>query len=400
MKALYFENKLVNIVALKITSGFTKSAAFAPFSSFKYAEVKEPEIPNPHWLKVKNRACGICGSDIHFIFMDMDTKCFPAATPGIFRKYLGHEMVGEIIELGTGVAGFAVGDRVSLRIEWPSCFQMEINPPCRQCAVGNYMLCENLGQKQLPTVDTGGGFSPYMVMHRSQPYKVPKSLSDDEAILLEPTACAVHGVMKQIPNPGDKVLVIGCGTIGLLTIAVARALQAEAEIYCLARYPFQAEMATKFGARGIIFDNENSYKQTAEITGARYFEGYFKNRILLGGFDIIYDAVGNDTTIQNALRWVRGKGTVVILGINFQPGKIDYTPVWHQEIKVSGINCHATEYNGKTSFDLAAGLLTEKKINIEGMITHRFPLERYREAIETFLSKGKSKAIKIVIQHS
>jgi len=399
MKALYFENKLVNIVALKIVSNFTRSAAFAPFSHFKYAEVKEPEIPNPRWLKVKNRACGICGSDIHFIFMDMDTKCFPAATPGIARKYLGHEMVGEVVELGSEVDGLAVSDRVSLRIEWPSCFQMEIDPPCRHCAAGNYMLCENLGQKQLPPLDTGGGFSPYMIMHRSQPYKVPNSLTDDEAVLLEPTAVAVHGVMKQIPNPGDKALVIGGGTIGLLTIAVAKAIQPEAEIYCLARYPFQADTATKFGANGVILDNEGAYKHAADITGARYFEGYFKNRILLGGFDIIYDAVGNDRTIQNALRLVKGKGTVVILGINFQPGKIDYTPIWHQEIKVTGINCHATEYDGKTSFDVAAKLLETKKINTEGMITHRFPLERYREAIETFLSKGKTKAIKIVIQH-
>jgi threonine dehydrogenase-like Zn-dependent dehydrogenase len=399
LKALYFENKVGNIVATKIASKFTRSAAFAPFSHFKYAEVREPEIPNPRWLKVKNRICGICGSDIHFIFLDMDTRCFPAATPGISRKYLGHEMVGEVIDLGREVEGFAIGDRVSPRIDWPSCFQMEINPPCRQCATGNYMLCENLGQKQLPNIDIGGGFSPYMVMHRSQPYKVPSVLSDDEAIFIEPTACAVHGVFKQTPNPGDKVLVIGAGTIGLITIAVAKAIQPEVEIYSLARYPFQAEMATALGAKGVLFDNKNAIKQAADITGAKYFEGYFNNRILLGGFDIVYDAVGSDGTIQNALRWVKGNGTVVILGINFQPGKIDYTPVWCQEIKVTGINCHATEYDGKTSFDIAAKLITEHKVNVNGMITHRFPLERYREAIETFISKGGSKAIKIVIQH-
>jgi len=399
MKTLYFENKLGNIVALKIASSFTKSAAFAPFSPFKYSEVEQPEIPNPRWLKVKNRACGLCGSDIHFIFMDMNTKCFPAATPGISRKYLGHEMVGEVVELGAEVKGFKIGDRVSLRLDWPSCFQMEIDPSCQQCAAGNYMLCENLGKKQMPTVDTGGGFSPYMIMHRSQPYKVPDFLNDDEAVLLEPTAVAVHGVMKHTPNKGDKVLVIGGGTIGLLTIAVAKVMQPEAEIYCLARYPFQANMATKFGTKGIVFDNENAYEQIARITEAKYFEGYFKNRILLGGFDIIYDTVGNDTTMRDALRWVRGKGTVVILGINFQPGKIDYTPIWHQEIKVTGINCHATEYERKSSFDIAAELLGDKKVNIEGMITHRFPLERYREAIEAFLSKGKSRAIKIVIEH-
>ncbi|MCD6570886.1 MAG: zinc-binding dehydrogenase [Deltaproteobacteria bacterium] len=399
MKALYFENKIIKVAVLNVTSKFNKYAALGRFSPTRYSEIPEPQIPNQRWLKVKNKSCGLCGTDIHFIFMQMDPKCSPAAAPGISRKYLGHELVAEVTEAGSEAGDIKVGDRVSLRIDWPSCFQMEIDPPCRQCRLGNYMLCENLGKKTMPIVDTGGGFSPYMVMHRTQPYKIPDTLSDAEAILLEPTACAVHGVFKQKPSPGDKVLVIGCGTIGLLTVAVARAIQQDAKIYALARYPFQAEMAMKLGADGVLVEDKDIYRHLAKLTGANYWQGYFGNKILLGGFDVVYDSIGNDKTINDALRWTRAGGNIVILGINFKPGKIDYTPIWYQEVNIIGMNCHANESEKDTSFDVAARLISEKKIKLEGIITHRFPMDRYKDAIKTFFSKRESKAIKVVLDH-
>jgi len=399
MKALYFENKIIKIAMLNVTSKFNKYAALGRFSPTRYSDVPKPQIPNQRWLKVKNKSCGLCGTDIHFIFMEMSPTCLPAAVPGVSRKYLGHETVGEVIEVGSDVDNFDAGDRVALRIDWPSCFQMEIDPPCPQCKSGNYMLCENLGKKEMPIIDTGGGFSPYMVMHKTQPYKIPDTISDDKALFLEPTACAVHGVFKHKPGPGDKVLVVGCGTIGLLTIAVARAVQKDAKIYALARYPFQADMAMKQGADDVLIEDKDIYRHIAKITGANYWQGYFGNKILLGGFDIIYDSIGNDKTIHGSLRWVRARGNVVILGINFRPGKIDYTPVWYQEINLTGMNCHANESEKDTSFDVAARLISEKKIMLEGMITHRFPMYRYKEAIKTFLSKRDSKAIKIILDH-
>ncbi len=399
MRGLFFDNNIIKIGLLQATSKLYKYAALLPLSPTRYGRIDEPEIPNPRWIKVKNRACGICGSDIHFIFMELDPKSFPAATPGLSRKFLGHEMVGEVVEVGGEVSRFKEGDRVCLRIDWPSCYQMEIEPMCQQCQAGNYMMCENLGARKLPVVNTGGGFSPYMVMHRTQPYKVPSDLTDNEALLLEPVASAVHGVMKRIPERGDRVLVIGCGTIGLLSIAIARALGRGAEIFALARYAFQADMARRMGATDVVIDNKEVYKNMAGITGAQYHEGYFGNRILLGGFDIVYDSVGSDRSIQDALRWVRGGGSLVILGINFRPGRIDYTPIWHQEINVTGMNCHANEKGGKTSFDIASRLLMDKRIDTDGLITHRFPMHRYREAIRVFKNKGKHKAIKIVLDH-
>ena len=184
-----------------------------------------------------------------------------------------------------------------------------------------------------------------------------------------------------------------------MTIAVAKALQKDSEVIALARYPFQAEMARKLGADNVIIGEKNPYKRIADLTGAKYFEGYFGNRILLGGFDIVYDSIGNDSSINDSLRWVRSRGSVVIIGINFKPGKIDYSPIWHQEITVTGINCHAMEERGNSPFDIAADLLIKKRVSIDAIITHRFPMRNYREAINTFFSKGEEKAIKIVLEH-
>lgn len=399
MKALYFDNDIAKILALKVTSAFTRNAALWPFSPVRYGSVDEPEIPNPRWLKIRNLACGLCGTDIHFIFMDMDPKSFPAATPGIRRKYLGHELVGEIVEVGDEAGEFVEGDRVALRIDWPSCFQMEIDPPCRPCASGSYMLCENLGKRELPYADTGGGFSPFMVVHRSQPFKIPDDIDHERALLIEPAASALHGVMKRPPRAGERILVIGAGTIGLLTVAVAKTLSPDAEIFCLARYPFQAEAAERMGADGVFTGGGKLYEKMARATGASYSRGLFGNEILLGGFEVVYDTIGNDKSIGNALRWAGSGGDVIILGINFRPGKIDYSPIWNQEIKVTGINCHAAEETGKTSFDMAARLLANKGFPADGLITHRFPMDRYKDAIRTFLSKGRSEAIKIVLDH-
>lgn len=397
MKALYFENKLWKIAALRVAERFHRYAALGPISPLRYADIAEPQIPNSRWLKVRNRACGLCGTDLHFMFMDIAPRSYNAALPGIVRKFLGHELLGEVIETGAEAGAFAVGDRVAMRIDWPSCSQMEIDPPCSACAAGHYMRCENLGRGALPLVDTGGGFSPFMAMHRSQPYRIPDALSDDEALLLEPFACAVHGVLKALPAPRQRVLIVGGGTLGLLTIAAVRALQPEASVYCVTRYPFQARVAAKLGA-GIIPDGPGVFARVAHASGARHVCAPMRNEILLGGFDVVYDSVGSDASLHNTLRWTAAGGRVVLIGINFTPGRIDYSPVWAREISVTGINCHGMEAGGRHSFDVAAGLLQRHCIDPSDIITHRFPVARYRDAVKAFLDKRTSNAIKIVLE--
>jgi threonine dehydrogenase-like Zn-dependent dehydrogenase len=398
MKALYFENRISKVIALKAASLVNRFAALGPMSPLKYDDIPEPRLPGPRWLKVRNIACGLCGTDLHFMFMDMDPDVFVAAVPGIERKFLGHELVGEVIELGAEVEGLKIGDRVTMRIDWPSCYQLEIDPPCPQCAQGNYMLCENVGKQQLALRDVGGGFSPYMVMHRSQPFRVPDTMSTDQALLLEPVASAIHGVMKHLPTSGAKVLVIGGGTIGLLTVAVLKHFAPEVEIFCLARHAFQKNIAAKLGAR-VIAEGSGLYQEVAELSGGRRVTGYFGNEILLGGMAAVYDTIGNDTSLNHALRLVTSGGHVVLIGINFKPGRIDYTPIWAREIKLTGINCHATEADGRTSFEMAAELIMARRDLPELMLSHRFPMHKWKDAVKMFLSKSGSGAVKIVLEH-
>ena len=399
MKALFFENDLVRVALLKAASFVSKDAVFGPFSSLRYAEVPEPRLPNERWLKVRNIACGLCGTDIHFMFMHIDPKSFPAALPGIARKFLGHELVGEVVEAGAEVDTVAVGDRVAMRIDWPSCRQLEIDPMCPQCAGGNYMLCERVGTASLPLRDTGGGFSPSMVMHKSQPYRIPDALSLDQALLLEPLASAAHGILKLDLHPGQRALIIGSGTLGLMSLAALRGLFPDVEASILARHPFQQRVAEKLGGLPLRA-TDGVFEAAAERTGARPIRAPFGNRILLGGFDAVVDTVGSDATLNQALRLVRGGGQVVVVGINFMPGKIDYTPVWAREIRLTGISCHATEADGRNSFDVAADLLAAGCLDPADIITHRFALDDYKNAVKTFLDKRGSQAIKIVLEIS
>jgi threonine dehydrogenase-like Zn-dependent dehydrogenase len=387
MKALWFDKDAMRL-----------APAFAPF---QYGDVEEPVIPSPRWLKVKNRRCGLCATDVHIAFIDLSPKAFPVAVPGGGRRmYLGHEIAGEVLEVGAEVTGFAPGERITQRIAFSSCSQMEISPPCRQCAAGNHSLCENVGVRPGESAQPGAGFSPFMVMHRSEPFRIPPEVTDDGAVLLEPTAVAVHAVLRRKPKAGDKVLVVGGGTIGLLTLAAVRALQPDASVYVSARYPFQAEQAERMGAHGVFLGRDATYQGIEKTCGARLISAPFDNRIVMGGFDLVYDSVGIDASVADSLRWVRARGTVVLIGANLKPGGFDYSPVWYREVDFTGSNCYGTEESGETTFEIAARLLAEDRIRVDGMITHRFPLSDYRAAISTFLSKEKSKAIKVVLEHT
>lgn len=399
MRALYFENRLGKVVLLKVLERFHRHAALGPWSPLRYADVPEPSLPNPRWLKVRILQCGLCGTDLHFMFMDIHPRNFAAALPGIERKFLGHELVGEVVACGDEVTDFIPGNRVVMRIDWPSCAQLEISPPCGPCARGSYMLCENLGLRPWPAAHQGGGFSPCMVMHQSQPFLVPDWLDNDAAVLLEPLASCVHGVLRAPPEAGQHALVVGAGAIGLLTAAVLRSMFPEVDVACLARYEFQARTAERLGAV-CIRDGSDRYAELARRSGARHIRGPLGNSILLGGFDRIYDTVGTSETVGHALRWAKAGGKVVLMGIDMNPGSLDFSPVWCQEVELLGINCHATEADGRNSFEIAADLMRQGAVDPGDFITHRFGLHDWRKAVKTFLNKGQSQAIKIVLKPS
>jgi threonine dehydrogenase-like Zn-dependent dehydrogenase len=167
----------------------------------------------------------------------------------------------------------------------------------------------------------------------------------------------------------------------------------------MARYPHQAAAARHLGADQVLTGRDH-YEEIARLTGARLYVGLLHNKMLLGGYDVIYDAVGSARTIHDCLRWARGGGTLVVVGIRPTLMTVDLSPVWHQEVTLMGSLGHGIEdWQGghMHAFDLVVHWMQEGRLPTDGLITHRFPLEEYKRAIATATDK-RTGAIKVVLQ--
>jgi threonine dehydrogenase-like Zn-dependent dehydrogenase len=244
----------------------------------------------------------------------------------------------------------------------------------------------------------GGGWSDGFTVHETGIYCVPDELDDETAMLIEPLSVGVRTALRRLPQPGERALVVGCGMIGLAAIGAARALSPDCQIMAMARYPQQVEMARKMGADEVVSGND-PYEATARVTGAKIYTGMLNARMILGGFDVVYDCVGSEKTVQDSLRWARAGGTVVLAGVSLEMMHVDLTPVWYQEVDLIGLMAHGMEvWNGDavSTYDLTVRLLKQNKLGAEGLITHRLPLVQWHTAVRTAVNK-RSGAIKVVL---
>lgn len=394
------ELNITKVIPTRILGLAWRGAYFSSLAPLQVKNLPRQQLAsrNSNWVRVHNRLAGICGSDLHLVFVDGDLRIAPAALPAHEYSYPGHEVVGEVIEIGEQVQNLRVGDRVVLQ-SGPNCLSAGVQPPCTACATGNYNLCEN-GDLPGPG-QIGGGWSEEMLVHEQQLFRIPDQMEDEQAVLLEPTAVALHAVLRRLPRAGEKVLIVGAGTIGLLTLQVARALAPQAEISVIARHSFQVEQATRLGAAHILYGHD-SYERIEKVTGGKLYTGMLGNKMLLGGYDVIYDTVGTRQTVHDSLRWARARGTVVIVGVNLRHMKLDLSPVWHQEVDLIGTMGHGVEHwppatdQQRPTFAIAADLITNGLIHPEKLITHRFALSNYREALQTAADKKSSRAIKVI----
>ncbi|MDF1565903.1 MAG: zinc-binding dehydrogenase [Deltaproteobacteria bacterium] len=395
MHSVWLEKSVPRILLALALKRLWPGITLSPLSPIREGEERVDGLPGPGWVRVENRLSGICGTDLHYLQVDVDPMIHGAALPGYERIYLGHEVYSVVTEVGPEVEGLTVGDRVALQKE-ATCVSQGLAPPCPHCARGNYSLCENQSANVGPH-KIGGGFSGEMVVHASQLWRVPDTLGDEAAVLLEPLAVGVRAALRRPPRPGQKVLVIGCGIIGLGLIDALRIVQPEAEVWALARHPHQRAAAEARGAR--ILEGE-LLEATAEVTGAKLYQGEFGNRTLLGGFDLIHDCVGSARTTQEGLRACRAGGALVMVGLSLSRMKVDLTPVWHQEVDLVGSLIHGVEeWEGErlSTYDLTGRWLAEGRLSTEGLITHRYPRARWREAVRKALAKREG-VIKVVLE--
>lgn len=402
MRTIYVDKDIPRALVVKALRPVWPGVAFSAISPSHFAEIPEPPLPGPRWVRVKNQLCGICASDVSLLFVEADPDVSPVALPGYQRIYLGHETVGEVVETGPGVTRVRRGDRVVMdtRFQGATCLSQEIEPICAHCAAQNYTRCENASAGVGPR-GVGGGFSDSYTAHETEIYPVPASLSAEQAMMVEPLSTGLHAALKRTPAPGQKALVVGCGIVGLCVLQSVRAVSPRCHLTAVARHPHQAEAAKRLGADEII-RGEDVYAATARITGAKLYTGMFGNRTLLGGYDVVYDSIGSAATIQDSLRWARAGGSVVMVGFELSRQKLDLNPIWHQEVDLTGIYAHGCEsWQGGAvrTYDAVIDLLGRGALTVEGLVTHRFPLRDWRKAVDTTLDKTTG-AIKVMFDHS
>lgn len=397
METIFFEVSIPKILGTKLLAKLFPHVYYTPISPVRFRNIPDQPPPGVRWVRVKNIMAGICGADLSMFFVQASPSISIAALPGVPRVFMGHELVGEVIETGEAVHSLSVGDRVVLQRYLPCCSTKEIVPPCEPCRNGNYTLCENFAQGTLPP-NLGAGFGDHFIAHESQLLKVPESLPNESAVLIEPTSVSLHAVLRRPPKPQENILVIGAGMIGLNIIQFAKVLEPNCRLFLMEKIDFKKELGLRLGADEVL--NGEPYDAVSKATGGHLYRGPLKNNTLLGGFDLVYDCVGYSKTIHDSLRWLKAHGDYVMVGNQLSPVSFDQTPVWQQEIGIIGVNAHGSEtYHGAaiSSFDLAIQMILEGKVNLDGLVTHRFPLNQYREAFKLFRDK-KEKLIKVVFE--
>jgi len=367
----------------------------------EFEEVPEPELINENWVKIKVKFGGICGTDIHILEIEQSTYLFNfVSSSGI----LGHEIVGVITETGANVKNLSIGDRVLID-EVLGC-EVRGLELCSACKEGDVNLCHNFDKGDISPgfmmglcKDTGGGWGEYIVAHESQVFKIPDSVSFEDALIAEPLAGSIHGVLKNIPKDDDTVVVVGCGVMGLTVISALK-IYSNCEIIAVDTRQSQIDLATNLGADDVFLAKKSSFiRKFAKKIGVRTVSPPLLDPILVGGgADIIFDCVGIPSSLTTSFRLVKPKGTIVLIG---QPAEleIDLTPIFVKEVNVIASNIFGFEIiNGekRRTLQIALDLISSGQVDVSGFITHKFALKDYKEALDVASKKSEHNSNKVV----
>ena len=376
MKALQFERNLPRYAAARLAGSVVpgRGAAWGPL---RLRDVEVPDLPRPDWVRVRPRLAGICGSDLATV----DGRSSRYFEPIVSFPFVpGHEVVGERDD----------GSRVVLEAVL-GCAARAVDPPCPACAAGDVGRCERVAfgglEPGLQTgfcCDTGGGWSTLLVAHPAQLHPAPGELSDEAAVMVEPTACAIRAALAA--GSGGVQIVLGAGTLGLLTIAALRRFGSPDTRIATARYPHQARLAEELGA-DVVVDPDEAHRAVRRATGAMVI-----GDTLTRGADAVVDCVGHAETIATGIDVAHAGGRVVLCGM---PGTVavDLTPLWHKEVALVGAYAYGREADGRRTFDLAFELT--QAADLGRLVSATYPLARYQEALTHAAAAGPRGSVKI-----
>ena len=337
-----------------------KASRFLGNKTFAVADLPTPHA-GPGELVLRNQVCGVCGTDVHIYHGE------PGSADVNPPVVLGHEYSGEVVEVGEGVTGFAVGDHVTV----------DPNIYCGHCA-----YCQN-GKKQLcPSMEAigvtrDGGFAQYSCIPAAQAFKLEPTVPWEAAAMAEPLACCLHGIDLAGIQVGDKVCVVGGGAIGLLMVQLAK-LSGASQIVLSEPNEKRRQVGLQLGANAAL----DPTRPDAQETFAQ---------VLDGGANVVIECVGNVPAVKSAFQFA-GKGATVLL---FSVPKVDATfdlplfDVYKKELTIKG------SFVNPDTHARAVALINSGKVDFDPIITHRFTLDQLPEAIAMQMSDA---SIKVVVE--
>jgi L-iditol 2-dehydrogenase len=333
--------------------------------------VEDVERPSPGRFEVlcKVRAVAICGTDPHII-----QGHYPGFWPKRWPLTPGHEWCGEVVEVGEGAAalGWEPGTRVAGTSHAACGF-------CRRCVEGRYNICENFGVEGLHQQyghNAPGAYADYVVHSVKSVFAVPDSLSDEEAAMLDPAAIALHTVRRGGHRPGDAVVVVGPGVMGLLVAEAAHVLGA-GRVIVVGRGR-RLDKAAALGHETVDFTAGDPVEAVRGLTGGL-------------GADVALECSGAATAVGQCASLVRKGGRVAVIGIPQEDARIPLQRIVLDEIDVVGVRATAGE------MPMAIALAADGRLRLAELITHRYELEDFADAYRTFTERVDG-ALKVIVR--
>jgi L-iditol 2-dehydrogenase len=336
---------------------------------FAVRDVDRP-TPGPFEVLCRVRAAAICGTDPHII-----QGHYPGFWPKDWPLVPGHEWCGDVVELGEGAQalGWEVGTRVAGTSHAPCGY-------CRRCIEGRYNICENFGVDGLHAQyghNAPGAYAEYVVHSVRSVFPVPEVLSDEEAAMLDPAGVALHTVVRGGHRPGDTVVVVGPGVMGLLVAECARALGA-GRVVVVGR-GLRLQKAAALGYDVVDF----TAVDPVEVVKERTYRGF--------GADVALECSGAPEAVGQCVDMVRKGGRVAIIGIPLEDAAVPMPRTVLDEIDVVGVRATAGEM--PRAIELAA----TGRIRLAELVTHRYALEDFADAYATFVER-RDGALKVVVR--
>jgi threonine dehydrogenase-like Zn-dependent dehydrogenase len=405
VKALVFRHNLAREAASAIGGRVDRRAFVSRFAPVRIEDVEEQPLPARDWVRVQTTFSGLCGSDVKQILLN-GSRDNPLTALVSFPHVLGHEVVGRRLD---------TGERVVLN-PWLSCVPRGVDPPCEACADGRYPWCRNFRSGDLPVsihlgncAAAAGAHAERFAAHVSQLFAIPDDISDEAAVLADPVSVSLRSILLAPPSSsgqvssassGQPVLVYGSGTLAFAAIALLRHLYPDCEVWAATRPGARAALATRLGAHAVLSTAPDELvAQVARRVGATPLTPWSKRDWLQDGPAVVYDTIGSVETVETSLRLLTTGGTLVISGVE-PPKRFEWTPLYFKELRVVGSNGFGVEEVGGVAkhamehyFDFISGGL-----DLTPVITHRFPLERWDEAVLALKDSRRTGAVKVLLE--